>query len=388
MLFGSVMPSWFEQRLAELAAAQLLRDPDDEGARRGLARTWGERVLDACSNDYLGLAARPVSRETLAALASVRVGSGASRLVQGGFPEHDELERELADWTRNDSSLLCSTAFAANLGTIPALCDESTLLVSDALNHASIVDGCRLSRAKVVVTPHLALDKIAQALQGRSAGTRAWVLTEGLFSMDGDCPDLPALRALCDQYEAGLLLDEAHSLGVVGPEGAGLAASQGVKPDVLVGGLGKAVGSQGGFVAGSTALRAWLWNRARPFVFSTAASPALCRLTLDQVRQTRAADSARERLNALANELRRALSARAIPLASSGEGPIIPILLGSNERALQAMATLREQGILAQAIRPPTVAVGSARLRLTVHADWPDEAVPRLVRALEQVCGL
>jgi 8-amino-7-oxononanoate synthase len=381
------MDRWFEQRLKVLASGALLREPSDEDTRWALRERWGERLLDACSNDYLGIGASPVSRETRDALASVRSGSGASRLVQGGFPEHEELEHELAAWTHTERSLLASSAFAVNIGTIPALCDEHTLLVSDALNHASIVDGCRLARARVVVTPHLSLDKVADALRDRPAAAPAWVLTEGLFSMDGDSPDLASLRALCDRYEAGLLVDEAHSLGVFGPEGAGLAASLGVRPDVLVGGLGKAVGSQGGFAAGSGLLRTWLWNRARSFVFSTAPSPALCRLTLEQVRRTRAAEADRRRLGVLAAELRRALSERSIPIAAAGAGPIVPVLLGSNERALKAMSTLREHGILAQAIRPPTVAAGAARLRITVHADWPDDAVPRLVTALEAACG-
>jgi 8-amino-7-oxononanoate synthase len=381
------MPNWFEQRLNELRAADLLRDPEDSGSRRKLVGAWGERVIDACSNDYLGIGALPVSRETLAAFPSARSGSGASRLVQGTFPEHEELERELADWTQTERSLLCATTFAANLGAIPALVDDQTLLVSDALNHASIVDGCRLSRARVVVTPHLDLGAIQAALRDRSGGTRAWVLTEGLFSMDGDSPDLAALRALCDQYEAGLLVDEAHSLGVLGPGGAGLAVACGIRADVLIGALGKAVGAAGGFVAGDESLRTWLWNRARSFVFSTAPTPMSCWLALEQVRQTRAADGRRQRLQSLSNELRATLADRGIPLATPGTGPIVPVLLGSNERALRAMTTLRDHGILAQAIRPPTVPAGAARLRITVHADWPDDAVQRLVRALETACA-
>ena len=381
------MQRWLEQRLADLASTDSLRDPADEEARAALLESWGDRLLDACSNDYLGLGATLVSRETLAGLAGARAGSGASRLVQGGFPEHSELERELASWTGNEASLLSSTAFAANLGTIPALCDAETLLVSDALNHASIVDGCRLSRARVVVTPHLDLAATEAALRTRAAASPAWVLTEGLFSMDGDSPDLPALRALCDRYEAGLLVDEAHSLGVLGPGGAGLSASAGSRADVLIGGLGKAVGAQGGFVAGSRQLRTWLWNRARAFVFSTAPSPVLCRLALAQVRAARAADPARERLRQLGRDLRAALRARGVPLLGGAEGPIVPVPLGSNEHALRATQVLRDRGILAQAIRPPTVPAGAARLRLTVHADWPDDAVSRLAESLEVACA-
>jgi 8-amino-7-oxononanoate synthase len=313
-------------------------------------------------------------------------GAGASRLVQGTTVEHLELEQALAQWVGLSAALLSSSAFGTNAGSIAALVGEGSLVVSDRLNHASIVDGCRLSRARVVVVPHLAVDAIEAALRDRSGREPAWVVTEGLFSMDGDSPDLIELRALCDRYGAGLYVDEAHSLGVFGPEGAGLAAELGVRVDALVAGLGKAVGVQGGFVAGSELLRTWLWNRARAFVFSTAPSPVLTRLTLAQVQATRAADQARAALLRRSLELREALGRLGLPVVA-GVGPIVPIVLGSNERALDAMRILRERRILVQAIRPPTVPVGEARLRLTVHADWPDNAVSRIVSALELACA-
>jgi 8-amino-7-oxononanoate synthase len=295
-------------------------------------------------------------------------------------------ERALADWVRLPAALLGSSAFAANVGSIPALVEPESLLISDRLNHASIVDGCRLARAQLVVTPHLELAPVEAALRSRSSKAPAWVITEGLFSMDGDSPNLSALRALCDRYDAGLYVDEAHSLGVLGPDGAGLAAQQLVTPDVLVAGLGKAVGSQGGFVAGSALLRSWLWNRARAFVFSTAPSPVLTQLLCGQVVEARAANAARSRLAARSSELRRVLQDQGLQVPT-GTGPIVPVLLGSSERALAAMAVLRQHRILAQAIRPPTVPAGEARLRLTVHADWPDDAVPRIARALELACA-
>ncbi|HEX2876291.1 MAG TPA: 8-amino-7-oxononanoate synthase [Polyangiaceae bacterium] len=381
------MQEWLKARLEELEARQLLRDPADSGLHQAPPTAGAEGWLDACSNDYLGLGARSVSRETLSSLEGARPGAGASRLVQGSFAEHEVLERELAEWLGAESSLLTPSAFAANAGLIPALGEAESLVVSDALNHASIVDGCRLARARVVVTPHLDVEAVEAALRQHRGSAPAWVVTEGLFSMDGDCPDLPTLRALCDRYGAGLIVDEAHSLGVLGPAGAGRAAAQAVRSDVAVAGLGKAVGSQGGVIACSSALRTWLWNRARSFVFSTAPSPLLCRVTLAQVRAARAADDARSRLEARSAELRQALAARGLPTLPGAVGPIVPVVLGSNERALAAMAELRRRGILAQAIRPPTVAVGAARLRLTVHADWPDDAVSRIASAVEVACA-
>jgi len=384
--YSQGMQDWVNSRLAELAAKGLLREPADSGlhlSRPGADSDW----LDACSNDYLGLGARGVSRETLDALAGSRAGAGASRLVQGTFAEHEALEQELAVWLGTEACLLTLSGFAANVGLIPAIADADSLVVSDALNHASIVDGCRLARARVVVTPHLELAAIEQALKTHSGSAPAWVVIEGLFSMDGDSPELPALRAVCDRYGAGLVVDEAHSLGVFGPGGAGRAAAQSVKADVLVAGLGKAVGAQGGLLACSESVRTWVWNRARSFVFSTAPSPALCRLTLAQVHAARAADPERQRLAARSAELRGALASHGLPTVPGATGPILPVVLGSNERALGAMHELRRRGILAQAIRPPTVPAGAARLRLTAHADWPDDAVPRIIEALEAACA-
>jgi 8-amino-7-oxononanoate synthase len=381
------MDGWAERRLNELKAVELFRDPADSGARAGGAPD-GDAWVDACSNDYLGLGAQGVSRETLDALAGVPVGGVASRLVQGTFPEHEQLEAELASWVGAEAALIFSSAFAANVGLIPALASEpESLVVSDALNHASIVDGCRLARGRVVVVPHLRIDAVADALATRAATAPAWVVTEGLFSMDGDVPDLAELRRLCDRYEAGLVVDEAHALGVSGPGGAGSASAQGVRPDIVVAGLGKAIGGQGGMVACSQAVRALLWNRARSFVFSTALSPVFCRVMLGQVRAARSADSARSRLQARAVELRAALEQRSLPLGVGAHGPILPVILGSNERALGAMHELRERGVLAQAIRPPTVPLNEARLRLTVHADWPADAVARIAEGAAAACA-
>src|SRR5690606_7661387 len=231
---------------------------------------------------------------------------------------------------------------------------------------SSIIDGCRLARGQVLVVPHLDLAAIESALSAARMVPVRWVVTESYFSMDGDGPDLAALRALCDRHRAFLVVDEAHALGVFGPGGAGRCAEQGIVPDVLVGTLGKAVGSQGAFVAGSSTLRTFLWNRARSFVFSTAPSPELCARTLEQVRLVREGDADREKLHHLCSALRQALAERSVPVLASSFGPIVPVVLGTAERALRVADALRAVGILAQPIRPPTVPEGTARLRLTV----------------------
>ena len=373
-----------EQSLGELRAGGLFRQPDDGSARRGVegaARELALSALDASSNDYLGLGAEHVSRETHG-----RPGAGASRLIHGTVAEHVALESRLAAWVNASASLTFASTYAANVGLLAALAVRDSVIISDATNHASIIDGARLGRAEVKVVPHLDLDAVRKALAAHRAARACWVVTESYFSMDGDGPDLAALRALCDEADACLIVDEAHALGVFGPSGAGRCAEAGIKPDVLVGALGKAVGSHGGFVAGSETLRDYLWNKARSFVFSTALSPSHVDLTSIQVAATIAADALRERLSFNADQLRARLLDLGLPVAPNSFGPIISLVLGDNQRVLAAAARLRELGILAQAIRPPTVPAGAARLRVTVKATFGESDLDRLARGLEQAC--
>lgn len=375
--------AFLDEQLSQMKAAHLLRVPDDGLARKATlaaAAALGESFIDASSNDYLGLAAGFVSRETSAA------GAGASRLIHGTAPEHQALERELAAWVSTPSALLFSSAYAANLGLVSALGTAGTVIISDASNHASLIDGARLAKAQVVVVPHLDLDAIDNALGAHRSARACWVLVESYFSMDGDGPDLSRLRTICDAQDACLVVDEAHALGVFGPRGAGRCAEHGVRPDILIGALGKAVGSHGGFVAGSTALRSYLWNRARSFVFSTAPSPRLAALSLEQVRGAQEADEARKRLLNNAAALREKLLGAGLEVARNSFGPIVSIVLGDNERVLAAAANLRAAGILVQAIRAPTVALGAARLRLTVKSTFELEDVKRLASAVEAAC--
>jgi 8-amino-7-oxononanoate synthase len=376
--------SFLTQTLTELAATKLLRDPDD-GAARGLveaaAAAAGLPVIDASSNDYLGLAARPVSRETHG-----NAGAGASRLIHGTASEHLRLEADLAAWVGFESALIFSSAYAANAGLISALCVPQSVIISDAANHASIIDGARLGKAEVRVVPHLNLEAMRAALHEAQGARSCWVVTESYFSMDGDGPDLAALRELCDDFDACLVVDEAHALGVFGPGGAGRCAEAGIRPDILVGALGKAVGSHGGFVAGSRVLRTFLWNKARSFVFSTAPSPHHAEVTRGQLVAARAGDDLRQRLALRSDFLRASLVEAGLALAPGSFGPIVSLTLGDNERALAVAQRLRTAGVLAQAIRPPTVPVGAARLRLTVKATFSTADVERLARLVEEAC--
>ena len=364
--------------LAYLDAA--LADADAHDLLRHRPRPIRGDERSFCSNDYLALATRPAPQR--------HSGAGASRLIAGERSEHVDLETEIARFVRLPEALAFTSGYAANVGLIAALATAGDLIVSDALNHASLIDGARLSRATIDVTPHLDISAVAAALARRPSG-RAFVVTESYFSMDADAPDLRALRGLCDASGAALIVDEAHALGVLGPEGRGLCAAAGVQPDALIGTFGKAFGAAGAFVAGCPALIAWLWNRARPFVFSTGLSPAVAAAAHAGVRTASTEPWRRERVHSNAARLRAGLEAAGVP--ALGFGHVVPWVVGEPAAALHAAAELSADGIPVLAIRPPAVPRGTARLRFTVSAahaaaDIDDAlaAVKRLVARAEK----
>ena len=364
------------QDLAELEQLGLLRvrpDPIDQGS--------DPNTVYLGSNDYLGYRSTGrLTRYAIAAASEHPAGAGASRLVLGEHKAHRALEQSLARWFDVEETIVFTSGYAANLGAISALAANVDLIVSDASNHASIIDGCRLSRAKVAVVAHGSVDAVRAALRA-SRARRRWVITEGYFSMEGDTPDLAALREVCDEEDAALIVDDAHAIGVLGPEGRGCAAAAGVRPDVLVGTLGKALGAQGAFVAASRDVCRWLWNRARPFVFSTGISPLVAAIAQGAVAEARSDDAGRERLAAITGRLRQELTNAGLPVAPS-HGPILPLILGEERRAVAWSRRLAERGIRIQAIRPPTVPRGTSRLRIAARADLADEEVDRAVAAL------
>lgn len=353
-----------ERRLAELSRGGLLRDRDGGAQRRRVeaaAARLGRPLLDLSSNDYLGLAARAAGD------GGVAGGAGASRLIHGTRPPHETLERALADWIGTEDALLFSSGYAANVGVVSALAQAGDVIISDALNHASIIDGCRLSRGDVRVAPHRDLEAVREVLDAAKDQT-VWVITESYFSMDGTSCDLAALSELLRRYpNAHLVVDEAHALGVFGPSGRGLAADVGCRPDVIVGTFGKSFGLHGAFVAGSRSLCAWLWNRARSFIYSTATSPALAAAVAARLDWVSGADAERRQLADASEQFHAELEARFPGCRPRGAwGPIAPLILGSETAALAATSALGECGILTQAIRPPTVPPNTARLRMTL----------------------
>ncbi|MFO0734456.1 MAG: 8-amino-7-oxononanoate synthase [Labilithrix sp.] len=359
-------------RITEYLTRELER-LEEIGLRRHPRDARAADATSFCSNDYLGLASRFPPPATPS-------GAGASRLVDGEREAHAALESAFAGLVGAESALAFTSGYAANLGVISALAAPGDLVVSDALNHASLIDGMRLSRARVAVVPHNDLDAIARELTSRQE-SRAWVAVESYYSMDADGADLAALRAICDQADAGLIVDEAHALGVLGPQGRGRCAEAGITPDVLIGTLGKSFGSQGALVAGPSVLREWLWNRARSFVFSTGLSPAAADAGRRAIEESLRTPSLRERTLHNAARLRDALSG--LPNATLlGFGHVVPLVVGTAKRAMAISNHLAAAGIDVPPIRPPTVPDGQARLRLTATGAQSDADIDRLAHAI------
>lgn len=375
---------WAASDLAALERAGLRRHLEPLDSPQGAVVTLGGRqYLNFSSNDYLGLAAEPaLARAAAAALERHGTGAGASRLVVGDTAAHASLERALARFEGAEAALVFNSGFAANTGVLPALLGPGDVVFSDALNHASLVDGCRLSRAQTVIYPHCDAAALGELLRAHP-GRRRLVVTDAVFSMDGDRAPVRALRALCDQHGAGLMVDEAHATGVLGATGAGLCELEGVRPDVLMGTLSKALGSFGAYVAGSAALREVLLNRARAFVFSTALPAALCAASEAALEHLRRTPALRERLGR--NLQAFAAGLRGLGLAAEPSSAIFPVVLGAPARAVEAAQALRDARVLVKPIRPPTVPEGTSRLRFALSAAHTPQ---HLERALEALAGV
>jgi 8-amino-7-oxononanoate synthase len=376
--------------LRELEARHRLRVPRVVDGMHGPRVTLdGVEVINAASNDYLSLAGdRRLARAAVNALDEYGTGAGASRLITGTHRRHVALEHALADWLQCGAARLFNTGYAANV-VVTALLRPGDVVFSDELNHASIIDGCRLSRADVVVFRHLDLAALEHALATRT-GRRRIVISETLFSMDGDVADVAALAALCKRHDAALILDEAHAIGVWGPEGRGIAAEAGVVPDVLIGTCGKALGGFGAFAATSSAIADLLWNRARPFVFSTALPPSVAAAVHAAIEIVRGTEGEERRRNlvAHASELRLMFgrAASTFVLGGHARSAIAPVIVGGDQRVMAISAALLEKRVFVQGIRPPTVAEGTARLRISLCAGHSAEDIQRVASTLGDVC--
>lgn len=374
-----------QQRLADLESAGLLRTPRSVEGRHGpILRIEGREVIGLCSNNYLGLADDPRLQAAVStALEETGAGAGASRQISGTSSLHTVAESRLARFLGAPRALLFSTGYAANVGSIQALVGEGDVVFSDALNHASIIDGCRLSRARVQVYRHLDVDHLAVLLAEQRARSRAaLVVSETVFSMEGDLAPVAELRALSDRYGCGLMLDEAHALGVIGPQGRGLASRETVLADVTVGTLGKAFGCSGAFAAGSSEAIALIENRARSFVFSTAPMPALAAAATRATDLVEAADERRATVLDHARQLRSGLASLGYRVGE-GETPIIPVHIGEPQTTMALSAALLDRGVFVHGIRPPTVPPGTSRLRVTPMATHSEAQIRSALEAFE-----
>lgn len=365
---------WIDEALGDLDAAQLLRRLRiNERLGPVRCRIDGRKLIDFGSNDYLGLAAEPRVIEAAGANPA-HWGSAASPLVGGHTPSHERLARKLAEFEGTQAALVFASGYAANVGAITSLVGKGDVIYSDELNHASIIDGCRLSRAAIRPYTHGNATALAELMADDSVTGRRLIVTDSLFSMDGDAAPLVELAELADKHGAMLMVDEAHATGVFGRTGRGLCEELGIEERVhiRVGTLSKALGSVGGFVSGRRSLIEWLINRARPYVFSTAHPAAACEAAEEALSILMAQPERGHELQARAAKLREKLYSQGWNLGPS-TSQVIPLIAGGAETALELSQALFQQGFFVPAIRPPSVPAGESRLRISLSwAHTPD----------------
>jgi len=383
--------SWIEDELDSLEQQQLRRFTSTRSGPQDVHQVVlnGQSLLNFASNDYLGFASELAAMSDDGDWLADGWGSGASPLLAGRSELHEQLECQLARFEQTEAALLFPSGFAANTGTIPALVGPGDVILSDAKNHASIIDGCRLSGATLAIYRHLDTDHVRQLLGQHATAKRRLLVTDTLFSMDGDIAPLEELADLAEQHEAILMVDEAHATGILGPGGRGVCELAGVsdRVQVKVGTLSKALGSCGGFVAGSTLLVQWLANCARSYVFSTAPAGPLAAAALCSLRWIDEYPERRKQVLASACQLREELASQGW-MVSGQKAQIIALPVGDPGLAVQLSADLREQGMLLPAIRPPTVPGGESMLRISVGYRHRPADLEQLASALDKCRSL
>jgi 8-amino-7-oxononanoate synthase len=377
----------FEQHLKELEDQHLLRRLRTMTSATGPTVVLNNRpVILLSSNNYLGLATHPaVVEAAISATRQYGAGSGASRLVCGTLPPHEALETALARFKRTEAALTLAAGYLLNIGVIPTLVGKGGLILADRLCHASLIDGCRLSGATFRVYHHRDMDHLEGLLHRRSPPRPTLIVTDGLFSMDGDIAPLSDIATLAEQYEAAVFVDDAHGTGIMGRTGRGTLEHCDVESRLPyhMGTLSKALGSAGGYLAGSTAFIAYLVNTCRAFTYTTAPTPASAAAASAALQVIEKEPERRARLWHNRARLAQGLIALGFPLTES-ESPILPILVGDTDRAVSFAHTLMSYGVYAPAIRPPTVPTATSRIRLTITADHTSEHIDEALNALEQ----
>jgi len=359
-----------------------------DGAQGTHLKIKGKTYLSFCSNNYLGLANNPlVIKAVKDAVEKYGWGAGASRLVSGNMKLHEVLEGEISRFKGKEASIVFPSGYMANIGTISSLVSKGDLIICDKLNHASIIDGCRLSGADFRVYPHCDMEKLENILKKSSKYSCKLIVTDTVFSMDGDIAPLPDIVRIAHKYKAMVMVDEAHGTGVFGKNGRGVVEHFNLskKVSIVMGTLSKAVGSLGGYVSGDTDLINFLRNKARPFMYTTALPPAVCAASIAGIKLIRKDPSLRTSLWNNVRYLKEKLELLNLNVIPS-ESPIIPILIGDAKKAVDVSKLLYKKSILIPAIRPPTVPAKSSRLRMTVMSTHTREDLEKLLDALGGVC--
>ena len=382
------MKNWIE-KVARLKEDGEYRSLDTiSAAQRPRTVIDNKEVIMLASNNYLGLSTNPkVKAKTKEVIDEYGTGSGGSRLTTGNYDLHQQLEANLAKFEARESALVFNTGYMANLGVISTLMDRNDLILSDELNHASIIDGCRLSKAEVKIYQHANLEDLKEKLvKYREEFAKVLIVTDGVFSMDGDLAPLPAIAELATQFDSLVMVDDAHGTGVIGEQGRGIVDYFGLEEeiDIQVGTLSKALASEGGFVAGSENLIELLLNKARPFIYSTALAPATIAASLAALDYLSNNPHRVQKLHKNIKFLKSGLVELGYQVVESNSA-IIPIMIGKKEQALNLSAKLLEEGILAPAIRPPTVPVGTSRIRTTVMATHSQNDLEEVLTAFKKV---
>lgn len=380
-----------QKSLDALESQGLLRSLRRVDRRSGAIIQIGSRsYVDFASNDYLGLASdERVAAAAASALATNGTGSPASRLISGNHALHEELEQRIASFKGTEAALLFTSGYAANLGAIPALVKKGDIVYTDELNHASLIDGCRLSRAEVRIFPHRDTAALRRMLAADIGFRRKMIVVDSVFSMDGDLFPLDELAEVAEESGAWTYVDDAHATGILGEHGTGSVEHFGVEGriDVVMGTLGKALGTSGAFIAGSKTLVELLHNRARSFVFTTASPPAIAAATIEAIRIAQDESWRRDKLKTNAERLRSALR-EFLPeecFESSSSPHILPVIVGSSTRVVQVGTELQNRGFIVGVVRPPTVPPSTSRLRISSSAAHTEAQVDALARHLTQI---
>ncbi len=379
--------NFFHDYLQDLQAKDLLRSlVPVQAAALPRAIVDGKEVILFSTNDYLGLASDArLKRAAASAVEKWGTGSGGSRLISGNLSLYAELESECAKLKEAEAALVFSSGYTTNIGVICSLAGPDDLILSDQLNHASIVDACKLSRSTVLVYPHCDTEAVGSLLKANKPKGKTLVVTDGVFSMDGDLAPVPELLQLCRRHGALLMVDDAHGTGVLGPRGAGTLEHFGLEPDgvIQVGTFSKALGSLGGFVACKAVEARYLVNKARSLIYSTALPPAVLAANIEALRVVKEDTGLRFRLKKLTRQMKKGLSSLGFSV-SDQPTPIFPLIIGSSREALRLSHYLFDKGVFAPAIRPPTVPRGQSRLRISLSAAHRQEDIDRLMGVLSR----